>query len=216
LIGLNFGEQIHRLGITNEISTKDIARGINDALAGKKFEREDQQRIQAFIKSVLDQVVGRNRAAAAKFLAENAKAEGVKSLPSGLEYKVIAPGDPTGTSPIATDQVTVQYRGKLLNGTEFDSSYARGQAATFTLSGVIKGWQEAVALMKPGAKWELFVPPELGYDAVPKPGIPGGSLLIFEVELLGVKPPAAPAAAAPPGGSPPPKAQNPAAAPGKR
>jgi len=218
LIGLNFGEQLHRLGVSDEISSKDIARGINDALAGKKFDPANQPRLQAFVKSVVDRVVARNRAVAAKFLAQNAKAEGVQSLPSGLEYKVITPGDPTGPSPAATDQVTVQYRGKLVDGTEFDSSYARGQAATFTLNGVIKGWQEGVALMKPGAKWELFVPPELGYDAVPKPGIPGGSLLIFEVELVGIKPAAAPAAgpgAAPPGGGPPPKAQDPAATSGQ-
>jgi FKBP-type peptidyl-prolyl cis-trans isomerase FklB len=215
LIGLNFGEQLHRLGITNEISSKDIARGINDALAGKKFDPANQQRIQAYVKSVVDRVVARNRAAAAKFLAENAKAEGVQSLPSGLEYRVITPGDPTGPSPTATDQVTVQYRGKLVDGTEFDSSYTRGQPATFTLNGVIKGWQEGVALMKPGAKWELFVPPELGYDAVPKPGIPGGSLLIFDVELVGIKPAATPSAP-PPGAGPPPKTQDPTATSGHR
>jgi FKBP-type peptidyl-prolyl cis-trans isomerase FklB len=89
--------------------------------------------------------------------------------------------------------VTVQYRGKLLDGSEFDSTYARGTPATFTVNGVIPGWQEALVLMKPGAKWQLFVPPELAYGASPKPGIPGGSLLIFDVELMSVKSSGAPA-----------------------
>jgi FKBP-type peptidyl-prolyl cis-trans isomerase len=93
--------------------------------------------------------------------------------------------------------VTVQYRGKLLDGTEFDSTYTRGAPATFAVNGVIPGWQEALVLMKPGSKWQLFVPPELAYGANPKPGIPGGSLLIFDVELLSVKSSAAPAAPAP-------------------
>jgi len=102
-----------------------------------------------------------------------------------------------------TDSVTVQYRGKLLDGTEFDSTYARGAPATFTVNGVIPGWQEALVLMKPGAKWQLFVPPELAYGARPQPGIPGGSLLIFDVELVSVKPSAA---AAPAPARPAPKA----------
>jgi len=204
LIGLNFGEGMHRAGITDEFSAKDIIRGINDGLGGKKLEPADQQRLQAFMKSVIDQVVARNRAAAAKFLADNGHKEGVKTTPSGLEYKVITPGDPAGASPALDDQVTVQYRGRLLDGTEFDSSYTRGQPATFALNGVIKGWQEGVALMKPGAKWELFVPPQLAYDEKPQRGIPGGSLLIFDVELVGVKPSASPAAAAPAPAQPPP------------
>ncbi len=93
--------------------------------------------------------------------------------------------------------MTVQYRGKLLDGTEFDSSYARGTPVTFPVNGVIPGWQEALVLMKPGAKWQLYVPPELAYGNNPKPGIPGGSLLIFDVELVSVKPKDKPAALTP-------------------
>lgn len=202
LLGMGFGEQMRKFGITNEISVKDITRGITDALGGKKVEPSDQQRVQAFMKSVMQEIVAKNRAAAAKFLADNAHADGVKSLPSGLEYKVLGAGDPSGASPAPTDTVTVQYRGRLLNGTEFDSSYSRGQAATFPLNGVIKGWQEGVGLMKPGDKYELFVPPELAYDATPKPSIPPGSLLIFDVELVSVKP-NPPATGAAPTNAPP-------------
>jgi FKBP-type peptidyl-prolyl cis-trans isomerase len=101
---------------------------------------------------------------------------------------VLVPGNPKAPAVGAGDEVTVNYRGKLLDGSEFDSSYARGVPAKISLSGVIKGWQEGVPLMKPGAKWQLFVPPQLGYDESPRPGIPAGSLLIFEVDLLSAKP----------------------------
>ena len=101
---------------------------------------------------------------------------------------MLAPGDAKAPPIAATDQVTVNYVGKLIDGTEFDSSYTRGTPATFGVSGVIKGWQEALVLMKPGAKWELYVPPELAYGANPRPGIPANSLLIFDVELLSAKP----------------------------
>jgi FKBP-type peptidyl-prolyl cis-trans isomerase len=142
--------------------------------------------------------LGRNKAAAKDFLTKNGQEKGVKTTASGLEYKVLIPGDAKAPAVAPTDEVTVNYRGKLLDGSEFDSSYARGQPATFKVNGVIKGWQEALVLMKPGAKWQLFVPPELAYDASPRPGIPAGSLLNFEVELVSVKSSeAAPSAAAP-------------------
>jgi FKBP-type peptidyl-prolyl cis-trans isomerase len=110
---------------------------------------------------------------------------------SGLQYKVLEPGDSAAESPKPTDQVTVQYRGRLLNGTEFDSSYARGQAASFRVNSVIKGWQEALPLMKPGAKWQLFVPPELAYDNAAPAAIPPGSLLVFDIQLVKINAPAA-------------------------
>jgi len=128
-----------------------------------------------------------NQAAAKEFLAHNAKEKGVTTTASGLQYKIIAAGNTKAATILPADEVTVQYRGKLLDGSEFDSSYARGTPASFTVNGVIPGWQEALVLMKPGAKWQLFVPPELAYGATPKPGIPGGSLLIFDVELVSVK-----------------------------
>src|SRR5207302_10437867 len=127
----------------------------------------------------------KNKAEGTKFLEENKKKESVKTTASGLQYKVLKDGN--GAQPKKTDTVTVNYRGTLINGTEFDSSYKRGQPATFPVNGVIPGWSEALGLMKPGAKWELFVPPQLAYDMQSRPPIPPGSLLIFEVELLSVK-----------------------------
>jgi FKBP-type peptidyl-prolyl cis-trans isomerase FklB len=120
------------------------------------------------------------------FLAENGKKEGIKTLPSGLQYKVLTEG--SGKSPKAEDNVTVNYKGTLINGTEFDSSYKRGQPATFQVKGVIKGWIEALQLMKEGSKWQLFIPPELGYgERGAGPLIPPNSALIFEVELIAIK-----------------------------
>ena len=102
-----------------------------------------------------------------------AKLKGVKTTTSGLQYQILIPGDSKAASPKLADTVTVQYRGKLLDGTEFDSSYARNQPATFPVNGVIQGWQEVLPLMKPGSKWKVVVPPELGYGSTPRPGIPG-------------------------------------------
>ncbi len=188
LFGLTFGEQMHSVGITNQVDTDAIARGVKDGLQGKKTSRADQQQIQGFVQTVMAEAVAHNKAAAQEFLAHNGHEKGVKTTADGLQYKVLIPGDTKAAAVTPTDEVTVNYRGKLLDGSEFDSSYTRGTPATFRVNGVIKGWQEALVLMKPGSKWQLFVPPELAYDASPRPGIPGGSLLTFEVELIGVKP----------------------------
>jgi FKBP-type peptidyl-prolyl cis-trans isomerase len=194
LFGLTFGEQMHRLGITDEVSLDAITRGLKEGLQGGKIAPADQQQLQAFVKSVMEAVVLRNQAAAKDFLAHNALEPDVITTASGLQYKIIAPGDPAAKVIEPTNEVTVQYRGKLLDGSEFDSTYTRGAPASFPVNGVIKGWQEALVMMKPGAEWQLFVPPELGYGVSPKPGIPAGSLLIFDVELLSVKSNDAPAA----------------------
>jgi FKBP-type peptidyl-prolyl cis-trans isomerase FklB len=206
LFGLTFGEQMHNVGITDQVTIDAIARGIKDGLQGKKSTPADRQQVQEFVHSVMETAVSRNQAAAKDFLARNGHEKGVTTTASGLQYKVIAPGDRKAAATSPTDQVTVQYRGKLLDGSEFDSTYARGAPASFQVNGVIPGWQEALVLMKPGAKWQLFVPPELAYGASPKPGIPGGSLLIFDVELVSVKSSGAPGApgALPPTSKPPP------------
>ncbi len=141
-------------------------------------------------------------AAAKEFLANNGKQKGVVSTASGLQYRILAAGDKKAPPIAATDSVTVDYRGKLLDGTEFDSSYSRGTPATFPVNGVIKGWQEALVLMKPGAKWQLFVPPELAYGPRTQPKIPANSLLIFDVNVKSVEPANAPPKAPP--GTPPP------------
>ena len=194
LFGLTYGEQLHGVGITDQVAIEDIVRGLKDGLQGKKSTPADRQLVQEFVRSTMEAAIGRNQAAAKDFLARNGQQKGVVTTASGLEYKILVPGDRKAPAITPTDAVTVQYRGKLLDGTEFDSSYARGTPASFTVNGVIRGWQEALVLMKPGAKWQLFVPPELAYGASPKPGIPGGSLLIFDVELLSAKSTNAPAA----------------------
>ena len=187
LFGLTFGEQMHSVGITNQISAESIEQGIKDGLQGKKITRADQQQIQTFVQSIVLATLSENKAAAQAFLGRNAKEKGVRTTASGLQYKVLIPGNSKAPAALPDDEVTVNYRGRLLDGSEFDSSYAHGTAATFKVNGVIKGWQEALVLMKPGAKWQLFIPPELAYDSSPRPGIPAGSLLIFDVELLSVK-----------------------------
>ena len=194
LFGLTFGEQLHHFGITDQISFDALTRGMKEGLQGKKGTPADQQQLQAYMRSVAAAAITKNQAAAKDFLDRNGREKGVTTTASGLQYKVIAPGDGTAPAVAPTDQVTVQYRGNLLDGSEFDSTYSRGTPMTFTVNGVIPGWQEALGLMKPGAKWQVFVPPELAYGTNPQRGIPGGSLLIFDVELLNVKPSGAPAA----------------------
>ena len=197
LFGLTFGEQLHNVGVSDQVTLEDIERGLKDGLQGKKSTPADRQQVQEFVRAAMASAITRNQTAAKDFLARNGHEKGVTTTPSGLEYKVISAGDRKAAAIAPTDSVTVQYRGKLLDGTEFDSTYARGAPASFTVNGVIPGWQEALVLMKPGAKWQLFVPPELAYGARPQPGIPGGSLLIFDVELVSVKPSGAAAPARP-------------------
>jgi FKBP-type peptidyl-prolyl cis-trans isomerase len=199
-LGVSVGTQLHGLGVTaGSVTYERVLAGLRDALGGKATASpEDSQRVQALIQQARSAQGATNKAAADKFLAENGKAPGIITTASGLQYKVVRPG--AGESPKITDDATVNYRGTLLDGTEFDSSYKRNEPATFTVGKVIKGWVEALQLMKPGAKFELYIPPELAYGMQPPPGaIPPGSLLKFEVELLSVKPAAAAAIA--PGGA---------------
>lgn len=188
-LGLTFGGQLHHGGITDELSMDALMRGVQDGLHGKAVSPEDKQRVAMMLRSAKELVGAGNKEAARAFLAKNAKLPGVTTTASGLQYKVLTPGDPHAAAPKPTDQVTVQYRGRLLNGTEFDNSAMHGQAASFRVNSVIKGWQEALPLMKPGAKWELFVPPELAYDLNSPSMIPPGSLLVFDIELIKVTPP---------------------------
>jgi FKBP-type peptidyl-prolyl cis-trans isomerase FklB len=194
LFGLTFGTQMFNAGITNEVSEEAISRGLHEALQGKATTPADQQQIVAFVQSVQRTVVARNQAAAKSFLDRNGKEKGVITTASGLQFKVLAPGDKKAPAIGPTDEVTVEYRGKLLDGSEFDSSYSRGVPTSFPVNGVIKGWQEALVLMKPGAKWQLFIPPDLAYGPNPHPKIPGGSLLIFDVSVVSSKSSNTPAA----------------------
>jgi FKBP-type peptidyl-prolyl cis-trans isomerase FkpA len=194
-LGVMFGEQLKGGGLQSDsVSTERLGQGVRDALSGKaKLSDDDRAHIMQMVRASQQALVDTNHKAAAKFLAENGKKPGVITTASGLEYQVHKEG--TGASPKASDEAVVNYRGTLLDGTEFDSSYKRGQPATFPVGRVIPGWTEGLQLMKPGGKYTLWVPPQLAYDMrSPSPTIPPGSLLVFEVELLSAKP-AAPAAA---------------------
>jgi FKBP-type peptidyl-prolyl cis-trans isomerase len=190
-LGLSVGESLRRLGVdANAISTQRLMQGLHDALATKAtFGPQNEQSIRTLIAGARTRAGDANHAAARAFLVRNGKKKGVVTTASGLEYEVLKAGQ--GGMPKSGDTVSVNYRGKLLNGTEFDSSFKRGQPATFPVDHVIPGWQEALKLMQPGAKWRLFVPPQLAYDLNPPMGapIPPGSMLIFEVDLLGIQPP---------------------------
>ena len=126
--------------------------------------------------------------AAKAFMAQTAKEPGVVTLPDGLEYKIVRSGPATGLKPHLNDEVKVMYEGKLVDGTVFDSSYERGQPAAMPLKGLVKAWQEALQLMRPGDEWILYVPPELGYGAEGQGPIPPGAVLIFRIELIDVLP----------------------------
>src|SRR6059036_4041239 len=189
-IGMNIGLNLSRQKV--DISPDVLAAGLKDALAGKPQLTPDQVKdVMAQFEKDMEQkqkqAGEKNKTEGAKFLEENKKKPGVKTTASGLEYKVEKEG--TGAQPKATDMVTVNYRGTLIDGTEFDSSYKRGQPASFQVNGVIKGWTEALQLMKAGSKWRLYIPSELAYGATPRPGGPirPHDPLVFEVELLDVK-----------------------------
>lgn len=185
-LGLNLGNFVKRQEF--EPNTDQIVKAIRDVLDGKTpalDENEMRTTMMAWQKSQKEKGDARRKEEGAKYLAENKTKEGVKTTASGLQYKVITPGD--GPSPTTNEIVSVNYRGTLINGTEFDSSYKRGRPAEFPVTGVIKGWTEALLMMKKGAKWQLTLPAEIAYGDRGTPNIPGNSVLNFEVELLDIK-----------------------------
>ncbi|BDY03521.1 FKBP-type peptidyl-prolyl cis-trans isomerase [Ferrimonas sp. YFM] len=185
-------DQLNELEIS--VDRDLVLQGIKAGLAGNNqlTEEEMGQLLQAFDTKIAEAAQAKEAAetAAVKaegeaFLAENAKKEGVKVTESGLQYKVITEGE--GAKPAATDTVEVHYRGTLIDGTEFDSSYKRGESISFPLNGVIKGWTEGLQLMNVGSKYELYIPSELAYgERGAGQSIPGNAALVFEVELLGI------------------------------
>jgi len=190
LYGANFGMVLHKSGVADQMIHDAIARGMQEGMSGKRsLTNEDYTRMRTYAMVVNENAANERRAAVRAFMEKNKGEKGVITTPSGLQYKVIAAGDRKGPSPKSADRVKVQYRGALVNGTEFDSSYARGAPVVLPVNGVIKGWQEALVMMKPGAKWRLFVSPELGYGYAPFGKIPGGSVLVFDLELLAVDAP---------------------------
>ena len=199
-IGVNIGRNFKKQNV--ELNPDALLAGVKDALAGKKLmltDAEVQDVMKNFSKEVSEKqkaMAQKNAAEGEKFLAENKKKDGVKTTASGLQYKVLKEGN--GPQAKETDTVTVDYKGTLIDGTEFDSSYKRGQPATFPVNGVIKGWTEALQLMKVGSKYQLFIPASLAYgERAMGPDITPNSTLIFEVELKGIQPAAAGASPSP-------------------
>lgn len=190
IIGVDIGNNLKKQAI--DIDANILTKGIKDALAGSKSlltEQEIRDTLAVFQKEMAakkEEASKKNKKEGEVFLAENKKKDGVKTLPSGLQYKVIKAG--TGKKPKSTDTVTTHYRGTLIDGREFDSSYRRGQPVSFQVSGVIPGWTEALQLMEEGAKWQLFIPPNLGYGEQGTGGMIGpNATLIFEIELISIQ-----------------------------
>lgn len=192
-IGLKIGSDFRNSQVA--ISIEQFAAGLRDGLSGAqpKFDQATlakamQQFETEMMKkqmSMQEKEVAANRKIGEEFLAKNAKAEGVQVTKSGLQYKVIKSG--TGATPTPEDQVKCNYKGTLVNGKVFDASAKHGGPATFPVGGVIKGWTEALQLMKVGDKWELYIPADLAYgNQSMGPDLPGGSTLIFEIELLDI------------------------------
>jgi FKBP-type peptidyl-prolyl cis-trans isomerase FklB len=193
-IGMNIGTNLRKQSV--DVDPKILQQGLEDSLtAGKTLLSEDEARttltefqneMRQKQQEKMQQAGEANKKDGEAFLAANKTKEGVVTLPSGLQYKIITAG--TGPKPTASDSVVCNYRGTLIDGKEFDSSYKRGQPATFPVSGVIKGWTEALQLMPVGSKWQLFVPSELAYgDRGSGPDIGPNATLVFEVELLSIQ-----------------------------
>jgi FKBP-type peptidyl-prolyl cis-trans isomerase FklB len=185
-LGLSFATQWREAGIVPGLAQDELVRGIRDGLSGKPLTADDRARASAFLKASFEALGERNKATAQAFLAKNGHEKGVTTTSSGLQYLVLAAGDTTGPGASANDRVTVNYRGQFVDGAEFDSSYARGKPSVIRPSSVIAGWREALGLMHRGAKWRVFVPPELGYGTTPPPAIPPNSLLVFEIEVVAI------------------------------
>lgn len=194
-IGHDIGNTFKKQNV--DLNLDALITGLKDALAGKEAlpKEERDKTLAAFQKELIEKQTAASKAAGEKnaaegekFLEENKKKDGVKTTASGLQYKILKEG--AGESPKATDMVITHYKGTLLDGTEFDSSYKRNEPATFPVNRVIPGWTEALQLMKPGSKYQLFIPSKLGYgERGAGRDIGPNSTLIFEVELVGIKPP---------------------------
>ena len=193
-IGVSVARSFKPQGI--EVDAEALVKGLRDGLSGGKLlmtEDEIQKTMVAFQAEMSQKQTQEakmaspaNKKEGADFLAKNKTKQGVVTLPSGLQYKIIKAGN--GKKPIGSDTVECHYRGTLINGTEFDSSYRRNQTASFPVSGVIPGWTEALKLMPVGSKWQLFIPPQLAYGAQGAGrDIGPDATLIFEVELLAIK-----------------------------
>ncbi len=186
-LGMSIGRQLQQMNAA-EVNVDDFAQAIKDVFASQTTLTEDeaQAAVESFFQKKAEEQAGAAKAEGETFLANNAKNEGVVTLPSGLQYQVLREGD--GRKPSATDRVECHYEGTLINGQVFDSSYRRGETATFGLNQVIKGWTEGLQLMQEGAKYRFFIPYQLAYgERGAGQSIPPYAALIFDVELVKVK-----------------------------
>jgi FKBP-type peptidyl-prolyl cis-trans isomerase FklB len=183
-VGLMLGGQLEHNGVVPILSVDAVIRGLKDSIGGRAVTPAERETALRFLHDAREVLAEKNKAEARKFLERNAKAAGVKIMPSGVQYRVLATGDAKGKTAAPADEVTVRYRASLADGTEIDRSDIHDRPATFRVNSVIKGWQEAFLAMKPGDKWQLFVPPDLAYGSNPPPTIPPGALLVYEMELL--------------------------------
>ena len=189
-IGAQFGKSLKAQNL--DLDTDALARGISEGYSGNRPRMSEDEMQKTMMKMSDDrQQVVRNEAAnnqkvGQAFLAQNKSVPGVKATASGLQYKIISPG--TGPMPKIEDSVVIHFKGSLTSGAEFDSSYKRNEPAQFPLRGVIRGWAEGLQLLRKGGKATFYIPPELGYGDSPRENIPAGSVLVFDVELLDVKP----------------------------
>lgn len=187
-LGMVIGHNLKAMGV-KDLNVTDFADATNNVLAGetcKLTDAEAQQLVNTFLQKQQEEAGREIREEGEKFLAENAKKDGVTVLPSGLQYTVIKEG--TGAQPKATDRVKCHYEGTLTNGQVFDSSYRRGEPAVFPLNGVIAGWTEGVQLMKEGAKYRFYIPYNLAYgERGAGQAIPPYAALVFDVELISIE-----------------------------
>lgn len=190
-LGLNIANNLKQQSI-EKVNKAAMQKAMDDVFAKKAVLLSDQQAnsvIQTVLQSSSTKKSSAEKAKGAQFLAANKKRPGVITLPSGLQYEVITKGDQASATPQLQDTVVAHYAGTLTNGKEFDNSYKRGEPLTIPVAGVIRGWTEALQLMHIGDKWKVYIPSELGYgDRGAGADIPGGAALVFEMELLGIKP----------------------------
>jgi FKBP-type peptidyl-prolyl cis-trans isomerase len=208
-MGVDMGRNLHKQGI--DVDPAVLLEGLKDGIAGgatKMTDDEMQATMQTFIEGMKEKMQAKqavdgaeNKTKGEAYLEANKKKDGWKTTPSGLQYKIITTG--TGEKPKATDTVVTQYRGTTIDGTEFDSSYKRNEPAEFPVNAVIPGWTEALQMMTVGSKWQLAVPANLAYGEQAPPEIGPDSVLLFDVELVAIKPPDASGPAPGAGGAPP-------------
>jgi FKBP-type peptidyl-prolyl cis-trans isomerase FklB len=185
-IGYQIAESVKRQGIAVDVNS--LIQAIRDDLTGTPLrisQPEMQAAVVAYQQKIFQELSVKNEKAGKKYLTANKEKQGVVELPSGLQYKIVEQGN--GKTPMSSDTVTVHYRGTLIDGTEFDSSYARGEPATFQIASIIEGWQQALVLMSEGAKWQVFIPPMLAYGSGGAgQNIGPNETLVFEIELVSI------------------------------